>query len=67
VFQRPKSLAYTPVKISRTKRAPVATARSMLAMGSQSTFTPKGTRMDGPSSPITRAMVATVTVSSFVT
>jgi len=45
VFHNPKSLAYTPLKISRTNRAPVATARSMVAMGSQSTLTPSTTEM----------------------
>ncbi len=37
---KPKSLAYAPVKISRTKLALVATARSMQAVGSQMTLTP---------------------------
>ena len=32
-----------PVKISRTKVAPVAAARAMVELGSQSTLTPKGT------------------------
>ena len=40
VFHRPKSLAYTPVKISRTNLAPVAIARSMEATGSQRQLTP---------------------------
>ncbi len=66
VFHRPKSLAYTPVKISRTNRAPTATARSSEAFGSQSTFTPYGTRRSCLSSPMMRAMAATVIVSTFV-
>ncbi|MNW61396.1 hypothetical protein D3C74_394500 [compost metagenome] len=40
VFQRPKSLAYTPVMISRINFAPVATAKSMDAIGSHNTLTP---------------------------
>ena len=66
VFHIPKSLAYTPVKISRTNLAPVADARSKEATGSQSTLTPNGTVILGMSSPITRAMAATVTVSTRV-
>lgn len=61
-----KSLAYTPEKTSLTNFAPVATARSMVAIGSHRTSTPKGTFIWGINSPIIRAIVATVTIGTFV-
>lgn len=62
----PKSLAYTPVKISRTNDAPVATARSMDARPSHNTFTPYGTEISGSSSPMMRAIVIAVIGSVLV-
>jgi hypothetical protein len=47
-----------PVKISRTKAAPVAAARAMLLIGSHRTLTPKGTVISDRSLPITKAIVA---------
>jgi hypothetical protein len=66
VFHRPKSPAYTPVNTSRTNLASVATARSMLAVASQRTFTPKGTSIASLISPMMRAMVTAVMGSVLV-
>ena len=42
-----------PVKISRTKAAPVAAASASVLIGSHSTLTPNGTAMRSRSRPIT--------------
>ena len=54
----PRSLSYTPVSTSRTKVAPVARATARLDFASQRMFTPKGTRTDARSSPMTAAIAA---------
>ena len=52
------------MKISRAKLAPVAAAKAIVACGSQSTLTPKGTVSRPASRPMTYAMVAVEAVST---
>ena len=52
----PMSLSYTPIKTSRTKRAPTARPTASVANGSHSMSTPIGFSRSGSISPITAAI-----------